>query len=69
LDVLPGPAPLALVPSLARFSTRRVWATLPPATRQQVRLTVLYVLQEVLTHADHSVHDAGDDRDAAPVRR
>ena len=55
LDLLPGPAPPVLLPSLASFSVRRVWGTLTPATRQQVRSVVLHVLQEVLTHADHDV--------------
>jgi hypothetical protein len=58
LDGLPGPAPPALPPRLASRSARRVWTTLGPAARQEVRRTVLHVLQEVLARADHPAHDA-----------
>jgi hypothetical protein len=44
----PGPAPPWLPPELAALPTHRIWTTLAPADRAQVRATILHIIQEVL---------------------
>jgi hypothetical protein len=48
----PEPAPLLLDAELATLHLDQVWPTLALATKTQVRLTLLHILQEVL-HEHH----------------
>ena len=48
LPPAPGPAPPWLPLELATLPAPRVWASLAPAARAQVRATALRVIQEVL---------------------
>ena len=65
LDLLAERAPPSLPPSLLSLTTPHIWATLMPTTRQQVRQTVLHVLQDVVAHADQPEHDAEKKKSAA----
>jgi hypothetical protein len=48
LPLLPlDPAPLPLPPTLATLPAARIWAGLPAPIQQQVRRTLLRILQEV----------------------
>jgi hypothetical protein len=57
LDLLAERAPPSLPPSLLSLRAPHIWATLAPATREQVHQTVLHVLQDVVAHADQPEHD------------
>ena len=48
LPPAPGPAPPWLPLELAALPAHRIWATLAPAARAQVRAATLRVIQEVL---------------------
>jgi hypothetical protein len=65
LDLLAERAPPSLPPSRLSLTTPHIWATLLPTTRQQVRQTVLHVLQDVVAHADQPEHDAEKKKSAA----
>ena len=44
----PGPAPPWLSPELATLPPQRIWSTLSPTDRAQVRAAILRISQEVL---------------------